>query len=141
MSLAKLAQKSGVNVRLHVLRKHLLLVMASPVCTPLLNLPVEEIQLWLEHLQCVADNRRRGAVKAAQTRHSKKQAAKKSNRGREQVEDEYHCATCNRKYEEQMTDVDFWILCDQCNRWYCCSCELLSSAPTSDLYTCLKCSQ
>ena len=41
--------------------------------------------------------------------------------------DEYYCGTFNMKYEEEMTDVDFWVLCDECNHWYCCKCYHLLS--------------
>ena len=30
-------------------------------------LPIEEVKIWLQHLNSVAENRRRGAIKAAET--------------------------------------------------------------------------
>ena len=77
-------------------------------------LPMAEVKIWLEHLQCVAHNRRRGATKAAETRRLKKQNSASTSRDKVMADD-YYCGTCNMKYEEEMTDVDFWILCDECN--------------------------
>ena len=38
-------------------------------------LPVNEVKIWINHLQSVIENRRRGARKAAATRQSKKKLA------------------------------------------------------------------
>ena len=37
-------------------------------------LPVGECKMWLDHLSCIVQNRKRGAKKAAATRKSKKNA-------------------------------------------------------------------
>ena len=92
-------------------------------------LPIEEVKIWLQHLNSVAENRRRGAIKAAETRR-----IKSGNKA-----DEYYCGTCEEKYVDEMSDVDFWIYCDFCHNWFCCNCELLTSPPSSEKYKCLKC--
>ena len=39
------------------------------------NLPVEEVSVWFDHLRTVVKNRQRGARKAAETRRLRKQLA------------------------------------------------------------------
>ena len=90
-------------------------------------LPTQEVGFWFDHLKSVADNRQRGAMKAAETRRRKRQATS------------YFCGTCEREYREEVAGVDFWIFCDFCKRWYCCLCQLLSVPPTTDTYKCLSC--
>lgn len=96
-------------------------------------LPTEEVGFWIDHLNTVAENRRRGAAKAAETRRRKQQALSRTS------EPEVFCGTCETKYEPEMPNIEFWICCDMCNKWYCCLCELLSSPPTTEEYKCLKC--
>lgn len=93
-------------------------------------LPTREVGFWIEHLNTVAENRRRGAEKAAETRRRRKQT---------QSDERYFCGTCETEYKAEMPDIEFWILCDSCQKWYCCTCELLSSPPTSSEYVCLQC--
>ena len=95
-------------------------------------LPTEEVKIWLDHLSTVAENRKRGAVKAAETRRRKQQSA--SN-----TDDRYFCGTCGIEYQEEMRNIDFWICCDNCHKWYCCTCEFLNSPPTTEVYKCLQC--
>lgn len=87
-------------------------------------LPTQEVRFWLEYLNTVSENRRRGAAKAAEMRRRKKAAS--------DVSDRYFCGTCETEYKSDMSDVEFWIFCDFCHKWYCYSCELLSSPPTID---------
>ena len=94
-------------------------------------LPAEEVRFWLEHLSTVAENRRRGATKAAETRRRKQQSA--SN-----TDDHYFCGTCGTVYQPEMPNIEFWISCDFCFKWYCCTCEL-HSPPTTEHYKCLEC--
>ncbi len=35
-------------------------------------LPAEEVKMWLDHLQTIRENRKKGALKAAETRRKKK---------------------------------------------------------------------
>lgn len=48
-------------------------------------LPPEEVQLWLEHLKTVSENRKQGAKKAAATRHKSRSS-------------EYYCSVCSQKF-------------------------------------------
>lgn len=56
-------------------------------------LPEQEVKFWIEHLETVSRNRKRGAVKAAATRQAK------------QVE-KYFCGVCSRQYTEETEEVD-----------------------------------
>ena len=69
-------------------------------------LPTEEVTLWLEHLKLVAENRKRGAEKAAQTRRAKKQVSQ---------EEFYFCGVCGTVYEDETDEVERWIACGNCS--------------------------
>ena len=49
-----------------------------------------------------------------------------------------YCGTCGKDYYN-CSESGFWVACDLCDRWYCSSCEHLSSEPTTDYYMCIKC--
>ena len=101
-------------------------------CAESALLPVENVLIWLKHLQTVATNRQRGAAKAAVTRKSRKTS--KST-------DQTFCGTCGCQYADEM-DIDFWIGCDNCNLWFCCVCEnLCEPPPAGTQYTCVHCLQ
>jgi hypothetical protein len=85
-------------------------------------LPPTETRFWLEHLQTIVDNRRRGAAKAAATRKAKKKAAsteatKQVPPGNESTAS-YFCATCGIVYMEEAEQEEAWIGCDLCNASY-----------------------
>lgn len=105
----------------------------------------EEVGIWFNHLSEIAKNRRRGAIKAARTRQLKKLARKKVESGQQrqeqkQVSEKYesnYCGNCGIHYEESL---DFWVACDVCDRWYCSTCEGLSTEPEeSEKYICKQC--
>ena len=70
----------------------------------------DEVKMWLDHLQTVRDNRRRGAQKAAETR--KKKTVKKS------FHDAYFCGTCHDQYMEYTDEEENWIECELCSTWF-----------------------
>lgn len=96
-------------------------------------LSTEEVNIWFDHLNSVNCNRKRGAAKAALTRQQKKNPISVKTTSTET----YHCAGCGFKYSE--SSASFWIACDNCNKWYCCMCEGLSSEPNYTIYFCKKC--
>lgn len=110
-------------------------------------LPPEECRIWLNHLQIVSENRRRGAKKAAETRRGKRvnrvssatiddQSSTKSDGDSE----EWFCGVCEGKYIEQTDEPEIWICCEKCDGWYHASCEGLSSIPPEEVsYCCQKC--
>ena len=78
--------------------------------------------MWIEHLRTVADNRRKGAAKAAETRKSKqKQATRESDR-------EY-CGVCGDLYEEETEEIEYWIACDTCGKWFHWHCVNITTEP------------
>ena len=95
-------------------------------------LPTQEVEFWLDHLATVSENRRRGATKAAETRRRKRQVSSNTT-------DRDFCGTCEIEYQQEMANIEFWINCDFCQKWYCCLCEFLTSPPTTEEYKCLKC--
>ena len=93
-------------------------------------LPSHEVKLWLDHLRIVRENRRRGAAKAAETRRSKQRQASNES------EEEY-CGVCGDLYEEETDEVEDWIACDLCNRWFHWHCVSITTEPSS--FVCISC--
>ena len=88
---------------------------ASPTQTQLLEmskkclLPINEVEMWLEHLTTIAANRKRGAAKAAETRRRNKQE--------KQREEMVYCGVCHQPYVKFTDEVELWIQCDICLAW------------------------
>lgn len=91
-------------------------------------LSTEDAQIWLDHLQTVVENRKRGAAKAAATRKAKKRQTTV-----------YHCGKCDKVYSSETEECELWIGCDLCDRWYCATCENLTVAPETERYICSIC--
>lgn len=115
------------------------------------NLSTEETKIWFDHLDTIVQNRRRGAAKAAVTRQAKKVQAqqstsKQSSQKRhekqrsDQTDEDSFCGKCGKEYSSTPTCTgEFWIGCDLCYKWYCCSCKGLSEEPVSETYLCSSC--
>ena len=73
-----------------------------------LLLQVSDVNLWLQHLDTVQQNRQEGARKAAETRQKKKDALKAT---------ECRCGVCGYLYEEE-TEEELWVEFDKCQAWY-----------------------
>ena len=104
-------------------------------------LPTNECEIWLQHLQTVVENRRRGARKAAETRKKKKESLTKQSvpqstsrhQSTQAKEDkDCFCGVCGRSYEEETEEPEVWIECELCSKWFHCSCENLTSPPSED---------
>ena len=93
-------------------------------------LPSHKVKLWLDHLRIFQENRRRGAAKAAGTRRSKQRQASNES------EEEY-CGVCGDLYKEETDEVEDWIACDLCNRWFHWHCVNITTEPSS--YVCISC--
>ena len=91
-----------------------------------------DTRIWLDHLYTVQLNRKRGAAKASLTRRTH---AKKSL---EQTKT--FCGTCNKLFVEETEEVEVWVYCDTCEKWFCDLCEDSSSASTLDTFLCKNCS-
>ena len=98
-------------------------------------LPPVEVRMWLEHLQQVDLNRRRGAAKAAETRHRRAANTTASSADPNptlqanvnpepipgpaaETEDIYYCGYCGGQYEEETEECEFWIACEACDCWF-----------------------
>lgn len=107
-------------------------------------LPTFEVEIWLDHLMTVLDNRR-SAEKAAANCHAKKCSSTPSTPPSESVQSkrlpekvlDYYCGQC---VEEETEETEIWVACDMCDLWYHCKCEELVNPPSStELYICKKC--
>ena len=59
-------------------------------------LPVSDVNLWLDHLRTVSENRKRGAAKRTKRHKSKKEA-------------KVYCGKCHKSYEDKTEGEEFWI--------------------------------
>ena len=77
----------------------------------LVMLPAEEVKIWLDHLHTVCTNRRKGAVKAAETRRRKKQKPAMSvpDPIDEAKESEYQYGICHTPYQAFTQAEEKWI--------------------------------
>ena len=92
-------------------------------------LPPEEVNMWLKHLEIVKENRKQGAIKAAQTRMKNKKVKDHNNHpvnskqsssalDHNSHDDVYYCGVCNEQYIEY-TDIEKrWIGCESCDSWF-----------------------
>ena len=91
-------------------------------------LPPDEVVVWIEHLQTIQNNRRRGAEKAAATRQQKK------------ANEKHYFRICSEEYTDLTYEVQHWIGCDTCSCWFHCHCVGVPDS-TPDTYLCSKCSK
>ena len=117
-------------------------------------LPVDKVRIWLEHLHTICDNRKKGAIKAAETRRRKsssasvamaqesaamaQESAAMAQESATMAQDtEYQCGVCHAPYQE-FTDVEeSWIGCDACDTWFHFTCLGITGAP--DVFLCSDC--
>ena len=92
-------------------------------------LPSSEVKMWIEHLKTVTENQKRGAAKAAETRSKQRQASSES--------DKEHCGSCGSIYEEETEEIEYWIACDLCSKWFHWHCVNITSEPSS--FVCSYC--
>ena len=119
-------------------------------------LPVDEVQMWLSHLEEVQKNRKRGAAKAAATRKAKQHSTAQSHETESiqgtklQIQtvtsteessgpDAYFCGTCGKKYEKMTDAVENWIACDKCDSWFHWVCVGITTEPEQFLCSCCLC--
>ncbi len=105
-------------------------------------LTADDARIWIEHLQTVLKNRKRGAAKAAATRRAKKAASAAQPGPRtcttpDNTND--HCGICGKEFISETHEPELWIGCDLCDRWFCGLCEHLTHAPVDHTYICSLC--
>ena len=74
-------------------------------------LPPSEVSFWIEHLQQVQKNRRRGAAKAAITRQNRKQTQNMET-SEDLTSEAVFCGVCGDLYEQLTDEVENWVGCD-----------------------------
>ena len=104
-----------------------------------------EVQIWFSHLATVAENRKRGAQKASETRRSqkKKKSTVHEHEQRQELQepqkpDVCYCGVCQTQYIEYTDEVEKWIECDSCNNWFHYNCVGLITEPNT--FICPDCS-
>ena len=110
-------------------------------------LPVEEADIWLKHLETVAENRKRGAKRAAATWRAQHQQLieKGSSEGHndgdnllsDDDDNEERYGVCGTLYEEETDEIEKWIACDDCGAWYHWECTNIMVEP--EFYICVNC--
>ena len=100
-------------------------------------LPVDEVKIWVSHLEMVDANRRRGAKKAAATRRKSRSCSRSELT--EPVVATYFCSKCGDAYEEETDEVQNWIACDSCNEWFHWDCVGIVREPQNFLCNACVC--
>ena len=86
-----------------------------------------EVQMWFQHLQVIADNRKQGAAKAAETRWKRKEEKLQVKKSQAQVD--YYCSVCQEPYIEFTDEIENWICCENCEVWYHFVCAGIVNEP------------
>ena len=89
-------------------------------CAKKTLLPPHEVEMWIQHLATIAENRKRGALKAAETRRQKAEMRSKTV---------YFCGVCHDQYLDFTDEQELWIACDSCDIWFHFVCVGLQSEP------------
>ena len=126
-------------------------------------LPVEEVEMYIKHLEIVKRNRQRGAAKAAATRREARAKAKQmqatqhslfgatssSQDQRAQLpkdavtstsdsDGDTLCGVCEKPYQEETKEVEDWIECEKCKIWFHYGCIGIEKEP--EQFVCSGCS-
>lgn len=91
-------------------------------------LPMEEVQMWFDHLKTIQDNRKQGAAKAAMTRQLKRSKQKR-----------FFCI-CGEEYLSVTNEVQDWIGCDSCSSWFHFECVGVTPESLPESFICSQCS-
>lgn len=91
----------------------------------------KEVRMWLDHLQTIRDNRRRGARKAAETRKKKSSSSY----------DVYYCGVCHEQYVEYTDQEQSWIECDHCEKWFHFICVGIVQDAVPKKFACMDCKE
>lgn len=131
-------------------------------------LPLEEVEMWFEHVKTTAENCARGAKRAAETRRAnaqrnkqssskgdKRKSKNKCNKTRKEARIDVLEASCNEEctckdcgmFEPPDSYVDesgeiTWIQCNGCESWFHMDCLGLSGeVDASDTWICYNCNE
>ena len=94
----------------------------------------EEVHWYIEHLETVQKNRKKGARKAAETRPRKKQQKSQGDR-----EKSVKRGVCSKDWQEETEEVEDWIQCEMCEEWYHWQCQTIFGSVAPEEFVCTKC--
>ena len=97
-------------------------------------LPTEEVRWYIEHLETVQENRKKGARKAAETR-----ARKKQQKSQGDCENSIKCGVCSKDWQVETEEVEDWIQCEKCEKWYHWQCQNIFGSVAPEEFVCTKC--
>lgn len=109
-------------------------------------LPCSEVELWLNHLTTIQENRKRGAAKAAETR--KKQRAERTRRRRVihwcrmkrlKVRINHGRVVCGEMYKEGTLEEELWIECNIYQLWFHGDCVSINPSKVPKVFNCASC--
>lgn len=98
-------------------------------------LSVEEVKLWIDHLQKVSENRKKGAAKSSGTGDKNRKNFLETEK--EPEKEQCFCGVCGHLYVEETYKVEDWIECETCLEWIHWSCVGLEKEPP--IFKCTKC--
>ena len=91
--------------------------------------------MWFKHLVTVAEMRKRGSKKAAETRQKNKKAAAEIHKGTNEAET--FCGASKSPYKQYTTVIENWICCDKCGSWFHYRCVRIEFVP--ERFSCSFC--
>ena len=77
----------------------------------------------------MCDNRKRGAIKAAETRKAKKATKQHTKSIVDTYGDTYSCGICGVVWSAETTAVEDWIGCEKCDQWFHWTCLGIETEP------------
>jgi hypothetical protein len=101
-------------------------------------LPVCEVKLWLDHLDTVDTNRKRGAAKAAETRRRKLRSQLDQQPAESSTSASYYCGICGLLFGDS-EECEYWIGCEQCDTWFHGECVNITPETEPDKFYCDIC--
>ena len=94
-------------------------------------LPLNEVELWVDHLKQVRENRRQGARKAGRTRRKKKLLPTVTE---QQLTENACCGEEEPPYAGKAMESVSWIECDTCGMWQHLECLEVDDVPDGNWF-------
>ena len=69
------------------------------------QLSMSDVKFWMQHLDTIHENRKKGAQKALKTRQKKKGACRRNIKETQQIS-EWRCGVCDHLYEDETEEED-----------------------------------
>ena len=100
------------------------------------HISMSDVKFWMQHLDTIHENCKKGVQKALETRQKKKGACRRNVKETQQIS-EWRCGVCDHLYNDKTEEEEVWIECSQCQLWYHVGCVHLTDIP--DEYFCPSC--